>query len=155
MSTAEQAGKTVRRRRAVSIVEQVEIEFLILADWAAAINSKLYIQGGGWDRKLPAPEGQPVNIAVAAGILIPWNQTNQEHQFSLVLETGDGGTVGLPLTGGFNMGRPAKAQPGQKLRLPFVANIGGKLPGLGPYQVRFTVNNGAAKLVAFYVVSEL
>jgi hypothetical protein len=156
MSTGEQIqNKERRRRRAETPVERVEIDFLILADWAETINGKLYIQGGGWDRKLPAPDGQPVDIFIAAGILVPWHLTNRVHQFSLAFETGDGIAVVPPMTGGFNMGRPAKALPGQKLRIPFAARIGIKLPGLGPYQVTLTVNNEVSKQVAFYVVGEL
>jgi hypothetical protein len=155
MSTGAQTVKRRPRRRNDSLVEQVEIEFLVLADWAETINGKLYIQGGGWDRKLPAPAGQPVAIAIAAGFLVPWHLTNQEHQFSLTFETGDGDVVAPPLTGGFTMGRPAKTLPGQRLRTPFAATIGVNLPGTGSYQVRLNVNNGPSKLVAFYVVGEL
>ena len=69
MSTKNQRGgakaspKTERPAEAVvEPIENVEIEWLILANWAETINGMLYIQGGGWDRILAPPKGQPINF---------------------------------------------------------------------------------------------
>ena len=97
-------GQTVEAESEDLTIEQVEIEFLIIADWVETISGKLYIQGGGWDRKLKPPNEGNIDFAIAAGFLVPWHLTNQEHQFSLSFETGDGGVIGSPITGGFNVG---------------------------------------------------
>ena len=158
MSTRRTPSKSRRGRKAEGEglpIGKIEIDFLIVADWAQAINGKLYVQGAAWDRmRLPIQE-QPIDFAIAAGILVPWHQTNQEHHFSLSLHTEDGELVGDTLTGSFNMGRPAKSQPGQKLRTPLSARIRAKIPGLGAYQVSLVVNNDIVRSVIFYVVKEL
>lgn len=149
-------GKAVDSENDDPTTEQVEIEFLMVADWAETINGKLYVQGAGWDRKLNPPKERPnTDFAIAAGFLVPWHLTNQRHQFSLALLTGDGGEIGPPITGAFNMGRPAKALPGQKFRTAIAARISVKLPGLGAYDVKLVVNNNIARVTTFYVVEQL
>ena len=137
------------------LTEQVEIEFLMVADWAQTINGKLYIQGAGWDRRLNPPKEQKIEFAIAAGFLVPWHLTNQQHQFTLTLETGDGGQIGSAISGTFSHGRPAMAQQGQKFRTPIAGRIGAAIPGLGAYDVKLVVNNGLAKVTTFYVVEQL
>jgi len=146
-----------RRSRPVAIkqIESIEIDFLLLADWAETLGGKLYIQGGGWDRKLFQAEGRPSSFAVAAGILVPWNLTNMQHSFALTFETGDGASFGPNINGGFNMGRPAKSTPGQKFRAALAVRIDMPLPGLGSYSVSLNVNGEISKRVSFYVVDSL
>ena len=136
-------------------VEEIEIDFLILADWAENINGKLYIQGAGWDRKRQPPEGQPIDFHVAAGILVPWNLTNQQHQIALSLESDDGTQIGNVLNGGFTTGRPANATPGQHTRVPFAGRIATKPVELGAYRVKLAVNDDVVKTVTFYMVAKL
>ena len=59
--------QTPRRRRRKAVVENqdlpienIEIDFIMVADWAETINGKLYIQGAGWDRLLRPPKENPV-----------------------------------------------------------------------------------------------
>ena len=136
-------------------LERIEVDFLILADWAESINGKLYVQGGGWDRKLLPPEGQPISFAIAAGILVPWHLTNQPHKFSLSIETGDGTPIGQAIEGAFNMGRPVNSTPGQKFRASLVARIDTKISGLGAYRIGLLMNNDVARYVTFYMVEKL
>ena len=137
-------------------IEQIEIDFLILADWAETINGKLYIQGAGWDRKLKKQGNEPFELSVAAGILVPWNETNRENSFQMILESDDGEEVGLLVEGTFTVGRPASAQQGQKLRTPFSAKIGLAKPlEVGVHIIKFVVNNSITKSVTFYVVDKL
>ena len=159
MSTAKPTPrKPARRRKKVADeemeFEKIEIDLLMVADWAETINGKLYIQGGGWDRKLLS-DGDPIELALAATILVPWNLTNQEIQLSFSLETGDGAPVDQAVKGVFKIGRPANAVQGQRLRTPLVGRIRAKVPGLGAYQVRLVINNDVAKNVVFYVVEKL
>ena len=148
--------KTERPAEAVEEpIENVEIEWLILADWAETINGKLYIQGGGWDRKLAPPKGQPISFGVAAGILVPWHLTNQENRFRLTFETGDGQEL-RRIEGGFNVGRSVKALAGQRFRVPLSARVGLSVPEEeGAYLARMVVNGTITKEVSFYVVNQL
>lgn len=135
-------------------LENLEIDWLMLADWAESINGKIYIQGGGWDRRLASPEGTPIELSVAAGILVPWHLTNQQHMFSLVFETGDGRELNR-LEGSVSVGRPINSVQGQKMRIPVALRGTLELPGLGAYQAKLTLNGAIAKSVAFYVVEQL
>ncbi len=159
MST-EQTPRKRRRKVAVESedlsIENIEIDFIMVADWAETINGKLYIQGAGWDRILrPAPERPVLSFAIAAGILVPWTLTNRQHKIELTLLTGDGVPVGPSVTGGFKLGRPAKALSGQRMRTPFAARIGAKITEFGAYDVKLVVNNDITKVVTFYVVEQL
>ena len=153
MSTTPEAGRG-RRRRSSSGIEQVEIDTLMLADWAETINGKLYIQGGGWDRKILNPD-QSADFAIAASVLIPWNLTSQQHEFAITIESEDGTPAAPALTGSFTVGRPPHALPGQRFRSPLAVRIGLRLPGLGAYQVVMRLNSDITRSVAFYVVEAL
>ena len=132
-------------------IEEVEIDCLMLADWAEAINGKLYIQGAGWDRTALKPD-QSADFAIAASFLVPWNLTNRQHEFALTIEAEDGNLVAPALTGAFTVGRPPDARPGQRFRSPIAVRCGMKLPGPGLYQVTMALNQTPAKSVFFEVV---
>ena len=136
-------------------IEHAEIDFIMLADWAETINGKLYIQGGGWDRKVVVP-GQPTDFTIVASIVIPWNATNQPHEFSIAIESEDGTAIMPPLSGSATVGRPPSARPGQDFRTQVAAKIGGvQLPALGTYRVAMTLNGDITKSAAFYAVAQL
>ena len=132
-------------------VEQLEIDALMLADWAETINGKLYVQGGGWDRWMLAPN-RPVEFAIAASILTPWNLANQEQEFSIAIESEDGATVAPLLTGSFTVGRPPTARPGQLFRSPITARVAMPKLTAGVYRVVMNARGAAPKSVAFYAV---
>ncbi len=134
-----------------SAVEEVEIDCLMLADWAEAINGKLYIQGAGWDRTKLTPD-QSADFAVAASFLVPWNLTNRQHEFAMTIEGEDGTPVAPPLTGSFTVGRPPDARPGQRFRSPIAVRCGMNLPGPGLYRVTMALNQVPAKSVSFDVL---
>src|SRR5262249_54509042 len=48
------------------------VEFFILADYAEAVNGKLYMMGGGWDQSFVKDFSQPVSFSFAIGIQVPW-----------------------------------------------------------------------------------
>ena len=136
-------------------IDQAEIDFLMLADWAETINGKLYIQGGGWDRKVVVP-GQPMEFAIVASIVIPWNATNRPHGFSIAIESEDGTPVAPPLSGSTTVGRPPNARPGQAFRTQVAVKVGGvKLPALGTYRIVMTLNGDITRSAAFYAVAQL
>ena len=56
-------------------LEQIDIDFLILANHAEMVNGLLYMVGVGWDRRSANPN-TPF-FSIAAGFLIPWNLTNR------------------------------------------------------------------------------
>ena len=70
--------------------EQVEVDFLLLADRAEVLNGKLYMMGGAWDRRNIRDIAAPVPLSIVVGVLIPWNLTNEPHQLRLRIEDEDG-----------------------------------------------------------------
>ena len=134
-----------------SPVEEVEIDCLTLADWAEAINGKLYIQGAGWDRTVLKPD-QTADFAIAASFLVPWNLTNRQHEFAMSIESEDGVPVAPALTGAFTVGRPPDARPGQRFRSPIAVRCGMKFPGSGLYRVTMALNQTPTRSVSFEAV---
>ena len=88
---------------------------LLLADFARVASGKLDVIGGGWS--MMNAQG-PFGFFVAALFQIPWDRTNQKHQFRLELLDADGQGVPTPdgetirAEGEFEAGRPAGLRPG-------------------------------------------
>jgi hypothetical protein len=132
------------------IIERPEVEFLILADHAEAVNGKLYLMGGGWDRRAVADFRQPQTFAVAVGVLIPWNDTNRPLPLEVSLRNADGTLIAPALQTQLVAGRPANATPGQKLRYMLAVNLQVPLPQPGEYVVEAQVGASSAKHVSFF-----
>ncbi|MDP2744818.1 MAG: hypothetical protein Q8P00_07130 [Dehalococcoidia bacterium] len=103
-------------------MEQVEVEWLILADAAQVVGNKLYLLGGGWDRLMVNTEF-PTNqrCAIAVSIRVPWNETNQKHTVEIEVVSEDPGTEKpkslLKVGAQFEVGRPPGIPPGQEQRV--------------------------------------
>ena len=122
---------------------------MLLADFAEAVNGKLYIMGGGWS--IPGP--QPSPSAIAMKIEVPWNETNRKHALKLELMDGDyrpvliptpTGNAPLVISGDFEVGRPAGALQGTPIDVPMAFNLG-PIP-LAPgnrYIWKLTINGNA------------
>lgn len=114
---------------------------VMLADWAEAINGKLYIQGGGWSR-VPASSG-PLRCALAIMIGVPWNDANTKHQLVIRLVDADGAPVPAPdgrpvqIDAAFEVGRPPGIAPGSPLDVTLAPNFIGLPLSVGRY--RFTL----------------
>jgi hypothetical protein len=131
-------------------VERPEVEFLILADHSEAVNGKLYLMGGGWDRRAVGDFHQPQTFAVAVGVLIPWNDTNRPIPLGVSLRNADGTLIAPALQTQLTAGRPANATPGQKLRYMLAVNLQILLPRPGEYVVEAQVGASPTKHVSFF-----
>jgi len=108
----------------------------MLCDSAAAVEGKLYIQGGGWNAIAAGamPFTAP-RIGMALLIEVPYGATQRRHQLTVGLEDEDGSRLPLgPVsdTGrathlqlAFEVGRPPQLPPGDTQLLPFALNIDG------------------------------
>jgi hypothetical protein len=101
---------------------------MMLADAAHAVGGKLYILGGGWS--IIGPD--PMPIAIALTIAVPWNEANTTHQLRLVLVDEDGQAVQIPTATGdhpfdlstpFEVGRPAGLRAGTPLDFSLAINL--------------------------------
>lgn len=108
----------------------------MLCDSAAAVEGKLYIQGGGWNAIAAGsmPFAAP-RIGMALLIGVPYGDTERRHQLTVGLADEDGSALPLgPVTAtgraahlqlGFEVGRPPQLPPGDTQLLPFALNIDG------------------------------
>ncbi|MCI0635959.1 MAG: hypothetical protein L0206_18895 [Actinobacteria bacterium] len=119
---------------------------ILLSDAAQAMGGKLYILGGGWS--ICGPE--PVTMALALKIEVPWNQANLKHTFEFRLVDGDGQAVELPtqvgsqevvIGGDFEVGRPPGLVPGSPLDYVLAINFQSlPLPPGGRFEWRLSID---------------
>jgi hypothetical protein len=133
-----------------SELNRPSIEFLILADRAEAVNGKLYVMGGAWDRYAVQDFTQPVPISFAVAVQVPWGATNTQLTLRLQMEDADNRPVpNFTLSAGFIAGRPPLMKHGDKQRvilaMPLVPV---KFPGPGPYQAVAQVVDDVGQVAA-------
>lgn len=126
---------------------------LLLCDWAEDINGKLYIMGGGWSRLRLV---QPANMALAAKIDVPWDQTNKRHKVAARLLTEDGEQVlveGQPVAveGEFEVGRPVGVKTGSTVDAPLTLRFQNLMLPSGGYEWSFEINEEPTAQVHFDV----
>jgi hypothetical protein len=129
----------------------MEADFLILADRAEAINGKLYMVGGGFDRVSLAGAVGPVDIDVAFGILVDYLETNQRHGFRLVLENEDNQEVLPPIAAEFEVGRPPGLVAGQAQRVIYVVRGPFPIPRVGGYHWVLYLDGARQRTARFWV----
>src|SRR5215831_5594051 len=111
----------------------MDLDFLLVADRAEAVNGKLYVLGGGWDRITLPQFPSPANFDVAVGVLVGYTETNERHQFQLTLEDDDNQVVLGPISGQFELGRPAGLKPAEAQRFMVAVRGPFPLPHAGAY----------------------
>ncbi len=134
---------------------------MFLADRAEAINGKLYVMGGAWDRlqvpELPGPLLVPISVAVV--ITVPWSLTNREFTFSLELVDVDNQLVPMSddsevFSIPFEVGRPPGLREGRPQKNVLSVMIG---PGLvferaGTYSFRGLIDGEELSRATFDLV---
>jgi hypothetical protein len=131
-------------------LEQPEIDFLILADRAEAVNGKLYLMGGGFDRLSVIDFRQPIPFSVSIGVLVPWNDANTPQTLHLWIETEDGAKI-TEFQAVLNVGRPPLAITGQSFRAIFAIQNLWQIPQPGTYVVKANIGD-SQKSTRFYAI---
>lgn len=129
----------------------MEVEWLILADYAEIIGGKLYVMGGGWDT-LTVNTGFPMarSVGLAVAFSVSWNETNQRHNVEIEFLTEDGQTIGK-VGAQLEVGRPAGIKAGQGQRFQLAANVPLSLSGPGTYVIVARIEGQEARRVPFNV----
>lgn len=130
--------------------QKPDIDFLILADKAEAINGKLYMMGGGWERLFVNDFAEAITVNLAIGILVPWSETNKNHPVIISLEHEDGTKVASDFQMAVNVGRPPTSVPGQSFRAIITVEAKWRLPGPSAYRVIAEIPGVTSKRTAFY-----
>lgn len=129
----------------------MDIDFAILADAAEVSNDKVYLLGGGWTviwaREVPAAH----RGALALGIRVAWDETNQQHSLGIEVRTTDGDLVQEIVKGEFEAGRPPGIKAGSDQLVKLAAAVNFKLERFGEYEVIFEINGEPLKRLPFLV----
>lgn len=137
----------------------MEVDYIVLADAAAAVEGKHYIHGAGWDTIFAGsfPVQHP-SMAVAVRLRIPWTATNQPHSLELDLIDADGASI-LPdppgvVKGDINVGRPPHLSPGDDQVVCLVFNLLGlQFERAGTYSVVFRIDGSEEGRQTFRLVA--
>jgi len=131
----------------------MEVEWLVLADSAQVVGNKLYLLGGGWDRltvntKFPAQR----HVGIAVALRVPWNQTNEKHQFEIEIASEDGATI-AKLQGDFEVGRPPGIPQGQEQRIQVAVEADLRFEKPGTFVIMATIEGVEGQRVPFHVTA--
>lgn len=127
----------------------MEIEWLILCDYARVVENKLYLMGGGWDT-LNVGAGFPTvqQCAIAASILVPWSETNHTHTLRIEIVDEDQKSL-VDLQGEFEAGRPVGMPSGHPQRIQLAVQMTLEIPHPGTYVVIGGINQVEKKRARF------
>lgn len=130
----------------------IEIEWLVLADFAQVADNKLYLMGGGWD-KLTINTQFPAQhlCSLAVSFRVPWDATNQRHNAQIEILSEDGASI-ASINGQFEVGRPPGTPVGQSQRSQLAVNIPLTFEKPGTYVVIGRVEGQELARVPFNVV---
>jgi len=131
---------------------------LLICDAAQEAGGKLYILGGGWSHvKLGAPDN-PVAMALAIIVSVPWDLANKKMQFAAKLMDQDGSEVTLPdgnavgVMGELEVGRPPGLKAGTDLETPVALTFGGLPLPPGGYRWEIEIDGTQQAIAPFRVL---
>ena len=130
----------------------MQVDFVILADAAHVAEGKLYLMGGGWTRLFARQVPFVHALAIAVGFLVPWDETNEPHDFELKIVSEDGQSVSPPMHGEMEVGRPPGIKKGTEQRGMIAVSTTVEFPHLGRYEIRLSADGELVKTAAFDVV---
>lgn len=131
----------------LSISEQTDVDFLILADFAQALGGKLYLQGGGWSRFKPPAYPASVQFGVGLGVRVPYAETEDKHHVILTMQTADGVEL-WRIDADVETGRPPGSRGEAQLAILAVSG-GAELKGPGEFVLKASVDGRERKRVSF------
>ena len=129
----------------------MDADYLILSDRAEAVNGKLYMVGGGWDRLGLAQIPGPADFDLALGVLVGYNETNAPHQIEIVLEDEDNKTVIPAIKAQFEIGKPPGMKAGQAQRFQLVLRGPFQIPAAGAYHWVVSLDGERKTITRFWV----
>jgi hypothetical protein len=102
------------------LIEETTIDFLLTADFAEVVQGKVYVMGAGWDKFAPPAYPAVMRIGLAAGIRVPYLESNVPHHLSVTLRSGDGEDL-FRIDGDLETGRPPGSR-GESILVPLAVN---------------------------------
>jgi hypothetical protein len=113
----------------------MRVEWIIMADSAEVINSKLYLMGGGWDR-LIVNQAFPVQqlVSLAVSFAVGWDETNIPQPMEILVKDDEGKEL-AKVQGQIEAGRPRGITPGQTQRVQLAFKLPLRFEKAGNYTV--------------------
>ena len=131
------------------MVDEVELDFIILADHAEILNGKTYIMGGAWNQYAVVDTSQHLIFAVVIGLIVNWHGTNKNHIIDVSIEDEDGNIIGETHKATLTVGRSVHAIEGQSFRVSLALRQQLLLPKIGTYRV-VASTGGKTKTATFF-----
>ena len=125
------------------------IEFMFLADRAEAINGKLYVMGGCWDRVEVAGLPMTYPLAIALRVVVATDDPLEEHVLNLDI-TGPG--EARLATRGIRFTRQSAPVPGGSQGIVIGAPTVAFLTESGHFEIGASVDGGRRATTGFDVV---
>ena len=132
-------------------LNEIKVDWLMLADRAEVVGGKLYLMGGGWDRLGLNEIPGPYTFSIATAILVPWNQTNEPHKFEMSIMDEDSTEI-VKMEGGFEAGRLPGSRRGHPVRVQLAFGVTLEFKRDGGYVIDGSVNGQLLHQTRFYVV---
>lgn len=136
-------------------MEELSIDFMMLADGAQAVGGKLYVLGGGWTHLLvpefPGPPHAP--FAIAIGMIVPWHLTNRKFRLAIELADADGNRIDEVMSGEFEQGRPPGLRAGTEQRVLIAIQGQPHLPSPGRYVFNALIDGQPLDRTSFEAVA--
>ena len=129
---------------------------MMLADYAEAINGKLYIQGGGWSQIRRSPM-DTISFGIAVKMLVGWNEANRKHHVAIALKDEDGvvfkpnGEDPFLVESELEVGRPPGLRAGTDIDAPMAINVGALPIEPGRYILELSIADTVIDSVTFDV----
>lgn len=122
----------------------MDIQHTLMADYAEIVNGKLYVMGGGWDTYYAKEVPAQVRLAVAVGVSVEWEETNQPIPVHIYVEDDDAQQLAR-IEAKMQVGRPANLQAGSRQLSQMAANLTLNVKAFGGYRVRTIAGEGPAQ----------
>ena len=124
----------------------MDIEYALIADHADIAAGKLYLAGGGWDQTYAQSIPARVQMGIAVGVRVGWDETNTQIPVQVIIEDDDANQM-VRVDGGVQVGRPAGLPAGAAQLAQVAMNLPVALPAFGGYRLRVTAGSGAGEQV--------
>lgn len=111
------------------------------ADHAEAINGKIYVNGGYWDRLNFQSFPWSLNLSLVAILRVPFAKYQADHTFAIGMENSDGNRLPLDVQATFRVGANPDMKYGDPTIMPVAVPVAGLLiQRPGDYSFTFEVD---------------
>ncbi|MFN0094476.1 MAG: DUF6941 family protein [Dehalococcoidia bacterium] len=120
----------------------MDLDSVIIADYADITGGKLYLMGGGWDTTTVQAVPAQVRMAVAVGVRIGWEETNRPIPVRITVVDDDMQEL-VRLEAQVNVGRPPNLLPGSTQLAQVAVNLVVNAQHGGGHAVTVRAGDGA------------